>query len=62
MLLQGNIKLIPQKYNIPDLKKDYVSMQENGMFFGKTLSFEELQKGLELLEGFLFSHISSSQN
>lgn len=43
-----NIKLMPPKYRIAELKKDYSAMKE--MIFSKYISFEEILETLERLE------------
>jgi hypothetical protein len=44
----GSLKLVPPKRILSEIQKDYESMQE--MIFGRHPSFEEIIKGLSLLE------------
>jgi len=52
-LLQRNIKLVPLVERLYNLEKDYINMQENGMFFGDLLSFDEILNELRILESIL---------
>lgn len=50
-LLERNIRLVPTAWRIPELQRDYIKMQESGMFFGDFPSFEKILRELEELEG-----------
>lgn len=47
-ILKGEIKLLPPKYRLMELEKDYKSMQE--MIYGCRISFDEMMKSLSKLE------------
>jgi hypothetical protein len=46
--IRGSIRLLPPEFHVAELRKDYFTMQS--MLFGQIPSFEEIMRGLEVLE------------